>query len=119
MKDTNTMTTTMLKFALGGLLVTAITGMPLQTRAQAAPPEKKEVLPHATPFHGKLKAVDQEAKTIAVGDRTFHVPGDIKILKSGKPAALSDGVVGEEVSGAFKKGEDGKLTATTLRFGPK
>jgi hypothetical protein len=28
-------------------------------------------------------------------------------------------VVGEQVAGAYKRGADGKLTATTVRFGPK
>ena len=40
-----------------------------------------------------------------------------KITKDGKPAALSDGVVGERVSGSYKKTADGKLDAVTIYFG--
>ncbi|HMP82414.1 MAG TPA: DUF5666 domain-containing protein [Verrucomicrobiota bacterium] len=71
------------------------------------------------PFRGKVGAVDKEAKTFTVGERTFQVTADTKIMKAGKAATLDDAVVGEEVGGAAKKTEDGKLIATSVRFGPK
>lgn len=71
------------------------------------------------PFHGKLAAMDKVAKTITVGKRTFQITSTTKIKKSGKPATLEDGVVGETVSGYVKPSTDGKLTATTINFGPK
>lgn len=71
------------------------------------------------PFRGKLAAVDQVAKTIVVGKRTFQITSETKIKKSGKPALLEDGVVGEPVSGYVKPATDGKLVATTVNFGPK
>ena len=80
---------------------------------------KKEKKAAAGPFHGKLVALDKMAKTITVGKRTFQVTSETKIKKAGKPATLSDGVVGEPVSGYIKPAADGKLMATTVNFGPK
>ena len=71
------------------------------------------------PFHGKLKAVDKVAKTISVGEMTLQVTSATLITKGDKPATLEDGVVGEDASGSYLKGEDGKLTVSKLRFGAK
>jgi hypothetical protein len=89
-----------------------------------APAEKKssssaEKKQTAGPFHGKLAALDKSAKTITVGKRTFHVSPDAKIVRNNKSATLDDGVVDEIVSGYFKTGDDGKLIATKVTFGPK
>ncbi len=73
--------------------------------------------PH--PFHGKLKAVDKEAKTIKLGNSTYYITAQTKITKGNKTATLDDGVVGEPVSGYVKPTEDGKMAASTVRFGPK
>ena len=73
----------------------------------------------AGPFHGKLAAIDKLAKTITVGKRTFQITSETKIKKSGKPATLADGVVGEPVSGYVKPSSEGKLLATTVNFGAK
>lgn len=70
------------------------------------------------PARGKVVAVDKTAKTIKVGERTFHVTSETRIQKTGKPATLDDAVVGENV-GIFYKEEEGKLVALTLRFGPQ
>ena len=75
--------------------------------------------PGTTPFHGKLKAVDIAAGTIIIGERTIQVTSDTRIFKAGQPAALEDGVVGEEVGGAYQKTAEGALVATLVRFGPK
>ncbi len=72
---------------------------------------------HTTvPFHGKLTAVNTNAMTITVGDRTFEITSETKITKDNVPANLADGVLGEMVGGAFRKGADGKLTATMIHF---
>ena len=63
--------------------------------------------------------MDKVAKTIKVGESVYHVTSETKITKAGKPATLDDGVVGEPVSGYVKPTEDGKMTATTMRFGAK
>lgn len=73
----------------------------------------------AGPFHGKLLALDKQAKTITVGKRTFHITSDTRISKGGKPSTLEEGVIGEPVSGYVKPGADGKLVATKVNFGPK
>jgi hypothetical protein len=54
-----------------------------------------------------------------VGKRTFQITSETKIKKGGKPATLDDGVVGEDVGGYYHNGEDGKLNAVSVRFGPK
>lgn len=73
----------------------------------------------AGPFHGKLAALDKQAKTITVGKRTFQITSETKITRGGKPATLDEGVVGEPASGYVKPGADGKLIATKVNFGPK
>jgi hypothetical protein len=111
----------MVKIGLLGLLAVGIAAMPVQSRAQtnaAAGEKKTSHRGGGVPFHGKLKAADNKAKTISVGDLTIQITSDTKFTKGGKPATLADGVVGEEVSGSYKKGDDGKLTATRVTFGP-
>jgi len=71
------------------------------------------------PFHGRLDAMDTNAMTLTVGNRTFQVTADTKIFNNGEPAALSDGVVGEPVRGAYKKTEAGQLEAVNVHFGAK
>ena len=57
--------------------------------------------------------------TFTVGTLTLQVTSDTLITKDGKSATLADGVVGEQVSGAYKKTDDGKLNATSVHFGAK
>jgi hypothetical protein len=85
-----------------------------------APAEKGEKkAPRHIPFHGKIGAVDKEAKTLKVGERTFHVTATTKIVKAGKPASFDDATVGEEVGGSYQSAEGGKLEVMSLRVGPK
>ena len=121
------------KLAIACLLGAALCGAPLQLAAQTTnkpaatkkpaaetqDSSKGDKKPAAGPFHGKLGAVDQTAKTITVGKRTFLITSETKIKKDGKPATLQDGVQGEEVSGYVKPNDAGKLVATTVNFGPK
>lgn len=77
---------------------------------------------HVPTFRGKLGAVDAAAKTITVEyktqpKRTFEVTSDTKITKDGKPATLSDGVVGEDVTGSYSTNSAGKMVAKTVHFG--
>lgn len=85
------------------------------TNAPAAPVKHKKH-DHSV-FNGKLSAVDTNAMTLTVGERTFEITSETKITKDGKPATLADGVVGETVGGAYKKDAEGKLTATSIHFG--
>ena len=120
-----------LKLGAVCLLATAIAGLPVQLLAQstnkpaaekksgAAKKESAAKKKSAHPFRGKLAAVDKTAKTIQVGQSIYYITSETKITKAGQPATLGDGVVGEPASGYVKPTEDGKMTATTLRFGPK
>jgi len=73
----------------------------------------------AHPFHGNLAAVDKTAKTIKLGESVYQITSETKITKGGNPATLDDGVIGEPVSGYTKPTDDGKMAATTVRFGAK
>jgi hypothetical protein len=114
-----------LRIAVFGLLVAAIAVAPTQTMAQekkdkpAAEKKETQKADKGIPFHGKVTALDKTAKTVTVGARVFSVTSETKIKKLGKLATLDDGVVGEDIGGTYIKGNDGKLTAKSLRFGPK
>ena len=113
------------------LLAAAIAGLPLQGLAQstnkpAATKKSTKEQKDSTaskkaghPFHGKLAAVDKVAKTIKVGESVYQITSQTKITKAGKPATLEDGVVGEEVAGYIRPTDEGKLVASSVRFGPK
>ena len=115
------------KITVLSLFAAALVAMPALSRAegtnasaspsQAAPakPKKHEGLV----FRGTVSAIDVKAMTLTVETRTFAVTSDTKIIKDGKSATLADGVVGEQVSGAYKKTDDGKLTAISIHFGAK
>lgn len=102
-------------------LLTALVALPMLVRAQdagtnaPAKPKKHEGLV----FRGTVSAIDAKAMTLTVEKRTFVVTAETKVTKDGQPATLTDGVVGEPVAGAYKKADDGKLTATTVHFGAK
>jgi hypothetical protein len=110
-----------LKLMTLGMLGIALTVIPTPLRAadsaDQSTTETKPKKPHSLPFHGKLKAVDNNGKTISVGERTFQVTSETKIMKDDKPALLADGVVDQPVTGAYLASADGKLNATTINFG--
>ena len=114
-----------LKIGALSLLAAAIVGAPAQLLAQSTntpAPEKKAAVPKKKaghPFHGNLAAVDKVAKTIKVGESLYQITSQTKITKAGKPATLEDGVVGDPVSGFAKPTDEGKMAATTVRFGAK
>ena len=121
----------LLRISALGLLAAAIAGLPLEALAQTTnkPAAVKPSTPDQSdatakkkaghPFRGKLAAMDQTAKTIKVGESIYQITSQTKIMKAGKPATLDEGVVGEDVGGYAKPTDDGKMTATSLRFGPK
>jgi hypothetical protein len=96
---------------------------PATVRAQEtnkpAAKQTKHAKPSVTPLHGKVKSVDQTAKTITVGKTTVQITSETRFLKDGKPATLEDVTVGENIGGAYKKSADGKKDATMIRIGPK
>jgi hypothetical protein len=111
------------------LFATAIIAAPMLSRAQdngtnppAAPGQTEPAKPkkhEGLVFRGPVSAVDTKAMTLTVGKRTFEVTSETKITKNGQPAILSDIAVGDKVGGAYKKADDGKLTATTINDGKK
>ena len=116
------------KIAVLSLFAAALVAMPALSRAEGsstnapAVPGQTPAQPkkHGNPpFHGNLSAVDTKAMTLTVGTLTLQVMSDTLITKDGKSATLADGVVGELVSGAYKKTDDGKLNATSVHFGAK
>jgi|SRR5215469_12117512 len=116
----------MLKFVikptLRAILAIAITGLPVALHAQDAATNKPAAKPVATPhipFHGKLEAVDNTAKTITVHAHAIQITSETIIKKDGKPATLADGVVGENVTGSIKRTADGKFEALSVYFGQK
>jgi hypothetical protein len=121
------MTTNISKIAVLSLFAAALVAMPALLRAEGAStnaPASSDQTPakpkkNNPPFHGNLKSVDTSAKTLTVGTLTLQVTSDTMITKNGKSATLADGVVGEQVSGAYKKTNDGKLNAISIHFGAK
>jgi hypothetical protein len=109
--------TTLSLFAVAILAAPALSlAQDTSTNAPAASAPKHK---HGAPFHGAVTALDANAMTLTVGKLTVQVTSETKITKDGKPATLADGVVGEPVSGYYKKDADGKLSATTIHFGGK
>lgn len=115
------------RILLAGLLLTAMVLAPVAGIAQDKPkvppgsvaPEKPSASARPLPFRGTVAAVDKAAKTVKVGERVFHISAETQLTKSGKPATIGDVAVGDPITGSYTKGDDGKLTAKTLRFGPK
>jgi hypothetical protein len=111
----------LVKLGLLTLLAMGMAATPISLRAQntntAAAPEKKPSH-RVLPFHGKLKSIDNTAKTISVGTETIQITSETIITKAGKPATLEDGTAGDTVAGAYRKDTEGKLNAVSLRFAP-
>jgi Cu/Ag efflux protein CusF len=83
---------------------------------------QKEAAPKFRPFTGKVKAVDQSAKSITLeGEKaqTFLVTSETRILKDGQPATFGAITVGEIVGGRAKETADGKWEATTVNVGKR
>jgi hypothetical protein len=112
---------TILKLAAATLLGAAILTVPAlsrgadetSTNTPAASPDK------AAPgkFNGAVTAVDTNAMTFSVGGQTFNITSESLLSKNGKPATLSDAVVGEPARGSYTTGTDGKLDVAKARFG--
>ncbi len=87
--------------------------------ADAKPAAQKAAPGRAVPFNGKIAAVDQQAKTIKVGERVFQVTSTTRFMKDNKPATLADAKADDEVGGAYREGDDKKLNLVSVRLGPK
>ena len=123
-----------LKFTTLGFLVAAIAGLPVPVLGQATnksvastktaekktSSEKKEGgSKNSIPFRGHILELNKTAKTIKVDKRIFEITSETKLYKAEKPATLEDGVLGEYITGSYKKADDGKLVAHSIYFGGK
>jgi hypothetical protein len=110
-----------LKLAAAALLGGAVLVLPAMSRGAdetstntpAAAPEKTA----PAKFNGPVTAVDTNAMTFTVDGQTFNVTSESRLSKNGKPATLSDAVVGEPARGTYTTASDGKLDVTKARFG--
>ena len=91
-------------------------------KADASPAEKKETTGRAIPFHGKVSAVDQTAKTFTIAgkesSRVFKVTDKTVITKGGAAGTMADIAANEDVRGSYWKAADGSLEAKTVKIGP-
>jgi hypothetical protein len=108
-----------LKFSLLGLLAIVMTGTPVALRAQSTNAAPRKAVNRPLPFRGKVKAVDNSAKTVSVGTLTLQITSESRIIKTGKPATFQDAAVGDNVAGSYRKDADGKMDVVSLRIGPK
>lgn len=90
------------------------------TSAAASPAAKS---PRALPFHGKISAVDQTAKTFSIAGkeatRVFKIVEITVITKDGSPGTMADVAENQDVRGSYWKREDGSLEAKTVKLGQK
>ena len=110
---------TLIRAMCVGLMALAIAGVQINLNAQesegSAAKEKAAKSQKKFPFNGRLKAVDKEAGTVIVGNRTFKRTPQTKYLQDG----LEEAKIGEKVGGSYIKEADGTLTVNSIRFGPK
>jgi hypothetical protein len=119
------------KITLASLLTMSLIGMAVATQAKDQKPESTSEATAAAakpkrdslPFHGKIAAVDKIAMTITLegkeAQRVLQITSETRFTKDGKPATLDDAVVGEQIAGSYKKTDDGKMEALSVRLGPK
>jgi hypothetical protein len=101
-----------------GLMALAIAGTHLNLNAQEAGPATRaesQVQHRMLPFHGKLKAIDPDARTVVVGSRTFRLTDQTKYLQ-GSP---QEAKIGDKIGGSYWTAEDGSLMVNSIRFGEK
>lgn len=96
--------------------------------ANASPSSSAAISPSAkpprpVPYHGKISAVDQTARTFSIAGkektRVFTIVDATVITKDGKPATMAEITADEEVHGSYWKREDGSIEAKTVKLGPK
>jgi hypothetical protein len=92
---------------------------PASVKTTPSPTKKTE---RAVPFHGKISAVDQTAKTFTIAGkekaRVFKVTDQTLLTKAGAPATMKDVQANDEVRGTYMKAADGSLDARIVKLGP-
>src|ERR1017187_5905682 len=114
------------KITLFTLVAAALVAMPVVSRAEDSTNTPPPASTHpakkngSLPFKGKVAAVDPTAAmTFTVGTLTIAVTSETKITKDGQPATFADITAGASATGSYKKGADGKLTASSVKLGEK
>jgi hypothetical protein len=102
---------------LAALAPLGVSGAEKADKAEKPKAERKQS--DHIPFHGKIESVNAAAKSFTIGDRTFLVSSETKIVSKGKPETFAVVTAGEDVGGAYRKGDGGKLEVLSLRVGPK
>ena len=113
---------TVVAFAIASspqLLAQTTNKAPVEKKSSAEKKEPAEKKQSPIPFRGNIVTFDKNHKTMTVNKRIFQITSETKIFKSDKPATFADGVVGEYVTGSYKKAEDGRLIAHSVYFGGK
>ena len=103
------------------LLICALSAFSASTITAAEKKVEKEAKAKVQhiPFHGEMADLNKTAKTFKVGERTFHVTAETKVMKAGKPATFDDAKAGEDCGGTYKEATGGKLEVLSLRLGAK
>ena len=103
------------------LVICALSAFSASTLSAAdKKPEKEEkAKTQHIPFHGEMADINKTAKSFKVGERTFHVTAETKVMKAGKPATFDDAKAGEDCGGTYKEATGGKLEVLSLRLGAK
>lgn len=90
--------------------------------SKTAPPPTKNKTERAVPFHGRISAVDQTAKTFTIAGkekaRVFKVTDKTLLTRAGAPAGMKDVQANDEVRGTYVKAPDGSLDARMVKLGP-
>jgi hypothetical protein len=96
---------------------------PKTSPSPSAKPSPHPTVSRPLPFHGKISAVDQKAKTFTIAgkekSRVFKITDKTVMTKAGAAGTMKDVVANEEVRGSYWKGADGTLEAKTVKVGPK
>ena len=96
---------------------------PKTSPSPSAKPSPHPTVSRPLPFHGKISAVDQKAKTFTIAgrekSRVFKITDKSALTKAGAAATMKDVVANEEVRGSYWKMADGTLEAKTVKLGPK
>jgi DNA uptake protein ComE-like DNA-binding protein len=82
----------------------------------------KDKTERAVPFHGRISAVDQTARTFTLAGkekaRVFKVTDKTLLSRAGASAAMKDIQANDEVRGTYVKATDGSLDARVVKLGP-
>jgi hypothetical protein len=96
---------------------------PKTSPSPSAKPSPHPTVSRPLPFHGKISAADQKAKTFTIAgkekSRVFKITDKTVMTKAGAPATMKDVAANDEVRGSYWKMADGTLEAKTVKLGPK